>query len=158
VQTDANDSKPVATLFELGRAIAGTDASQVRKEWASLWEASQDFRDFLSKVNNGQGSSLCAGIRNGLILPINVLSTQVGHVALRAAQVPAKFVEAFPFRILLAFDAQAMFRKRDSTFIFEFDLRKFLRLTKSIGQCWHFRITPGGHSLAHPRTVTDERS
>ena len=79
------------------------------------------------------GRFACVG--NRVILPINVLCGQMNNVALRAAQMPAEFVEAFSFRILLAFDDQPK-RKRSFIGCHVQPNREEIRSVTVLRACW----------------------
>src|SRR6266478_1966152 len=102
MERNANDAQADATLFEFSCSISTANFSDVREERPTLRQASQNCRNLISKMDDGEAACLFPGIGDGVILPVDILGVQIGDIGLRTAQVPAKPVEVPALRILLA--------------------------------------------------------
>src|SRR5439155_3393225 len=83
----------------------------------------QDFRDFISEMDDGQTAGLLSRVGNCVLSPINVFSIETRHVSLRYTQMPAEFVEISPLRILFPLDDESMLLDRDGAFGLELNFR-----------------------------------
>ena len=95
----------------------------MRKQRTTRGQSAQDFRDFISEVDDGQAAGLLSRVGNRVLSPINVFSIETRHVSLRSTQMPAEFVEISPLRILFPLDDESMLLDRDGAFGLELNFR-----------------------------------
>src|SRR5260370_42648440 len=101
MQRHSLDAQTVAPLFELRRAVTGPHTLEIGKQPTGVRTATQHNFDFFSEMDESQTASLLAGITDDSIFPVNLVTIQIGHIVLGAAQPPAPFINIPPLSILL---------------------------------------------------------
>src|SRR5512136_3410645 len=96
VQRHALDTQSNASLLEFRGAVATANGLQVGKQRTICRQPAQNSRDFIGEMHHSQTAGLLSVVGDGLVGLVNVLRCEVGNVSLRAAEMPAHFVEAAP--------------------------------------------------------------
>ena len=123
VQRNPVDSQPHTALVKLRGAVATTDGLQIGKQPAGCRHLPQNGFNVRAKMNHGQTAGFLPRVGDGLVGPVNVLRLEIGDVGLRTAEMPAQFVKTATLRVLLAFNDELMFLKRDGALGLKFDFR-----------------------------------
>src|ERR1700722_4537669 len=114
---DAFDAKSLTTLLELRGAVTGANCLQIWKQWACRVQTAQNRLDVRAEMNHDQTARFLSGVSDCLVGPVNVFRLEIGNVGLRAAQMPAQFVEAAPLRVLFPLNDELMFVAGDGALV-----------------------------------------
>src|ERR1035437_5628060 len=135
VECDASDAQALATLFELGGPIAGSDGAEVREQRPFGRPALEYLRDLRAELDHGWFEAvvllhplehLLPVIADEPVIPVDVLVGQISDIALGAGEEPAQLVEVPALLVLLPRDDELVFLLGDPALGLVADLGELL--------------------------------